>query len=67
MHMMYSGVSELYGGDDVGHGVLLVTALAYDGEVPMVDCWMEFGVGGLDFRLLTAFVSALAESAIEFM
>ena len=67
MHVTYSGVSELHGGDDVGHGVLLVTALAYDGEAPMVDCWMEFGVGGLDFRSLTAFVSTLAESAIEFM
>ena len=30
MCMTYSGVSELYGSDDVGHGVLLVTALAYD-------------------------------------
>ena len=60
-------MSELYGNDDVGCGVLLVTALAYDSEAPEVDCWMEFGVGGLDFRSLTAFTGALAKSAIEFM
>ena len=67
MRVMYSSMSELYGNDDIGCGVLLVTTLAYDSEVPEVDCWMEFGVGGLDFRSSTAFMGALAKSAIEFM
>ena len=32
-----------------------------------VCCWVGFGIGRLDFRTLTTFTSALAESAIEVM